>query len=115
MYNYREGVKNASLCAICEKKVQATLTNETLSLCEGLEEVDNILVRICDVCGNITAIPARSMLPIQQVGERLLDSKMVSKIEDITVELKSIVDSQKAVKEKSAPDYQHGFPLEAAE
>ena len=115
MLDYRGGAKNVSLCASCEKSEQATLTNETISIYEGLEEVENVLVRICDLCGNIIAIPARSMLPIKLATEKLLDSEKVSKIEDITVELKSIVDSEKKLKTKSEPDNKQEYPLEAVE
>ena len=95
MLDYREGAKCNTLCAYCNKSVPATLSNETLSLCKGLKEVANTLVLVCDECGNMTGIPAKSMLPIQQGAESLIDSELVSKIEDVTVELKSLVDKEK--------------------
>ena len=113
MHNYRKGAKNEALCAYCKKSVSSTLTNETLSICKGLEEVENVLVRVCDKCGNMITIPARSMLPIQHAAERLIDSKLVSNVEEVTVELKSLVDKEKVHDQESEPDYQHGYPLQA--
>ena len=113
MLVYREGAKIGSLCANCGKKVSATLKNETLSLCKGLKEVENALVLACDECGNMTGIPAKSMLPIQQAAESLIDSKQVSKIEEVTVELKSLLNKEKFHDKESRPDYQHEHPLQA--
>ena len=56
MFKCKEGAKIKSLCAHCDKGVSATLTNEILSLCEGREEIANVLVNICDECGNICSI-----------------------------------------------------------
>ena len=108
-------LQSASLCASCEKKVEATLTNETLSFCEGMDEVENILVYICDTCGNICSIPAQSLSPIQQTIERLVESKAVSKAEDVTVELKSLVDKEEEINSKSEPNYHDEYPQVAAE
>ena len=77
-----------------------------LSLCKGLKEVANALVLVCDECGNMTGIPAKSMLPIQQAAESLIDSELVSKIEDVTVELKSQVEKEKVRDHQSNSDYQ---------
>ena len=96
MLDYREGVKSSSLCAFCEKGVTATLTSETLSLCKGLEEVKNVLIDICDECGNIASIPHRSVSPIQQAMKRLVESGVASEPGKIPVELKSRVDAKKS-------------------
>ena len=109
MIDYREGAKSASLCAFCEKTVEVTLTNETLSLCEGLEEVDNVLVNICDECGNIASTPHKSVLPIQQAMKRLVESGVVSDRGKIPVELKFRVDARKV----SELNNQHEYPLQA--
>ena len=115
MLDYRNGAKCTTVCAYCEKSVPATLTSETLSLCSGLKEVENALVLVCDKCGNMTGIPAKSMLPIQQTAESILDSKLVAKIEEVTVELKSLVDKEKIHDKESKPSYQDEFPQIAAE
>ncbi len=112
MLDYREGVKSPSLCAFCEKGVTATLTSETLSLCKGLEEVENILVNICDECSNITSTPHRSVFPIQQAMKRLVESGVVSERGEIPVELKSKVDAENSGNKVSEPDYQHEYPLQ---
>ena len=113
MLVYREGAKSASLCAFCEKKVDVTLTSETLSLCNGLEEVENVLVNICDECGNIASTPHRSVFPIQQAMKRLVESGVVSERGEIPVELKSKVDAENSRKKESEPDNQHEYPLQA--
>ena len=95
MPKFSNGAKCTTVCAYCDKSVPATFKNKVLSLCKGLREVENALVLVCDECGNMTGIPAKSMLPIQQAVEGLLDSKLVAKIEVVTVELKSLVDKEK--------------------
>ena len=95
MLDYREGAKCQAVCANCEKSVPATLKNETISLCEGLEEVENVLVDVCDVCGSICSVPHKSVKPLQQAFKRLVDSNSVSGYGEITIELKSQVDAKK--------------------
>ena len=113
MLDYREGVKSPSLCAFCEKGVTATLTSETLSLCKGLEEVENVLIEVCDECGNIASIPHRSVSLIQQAMKKLVESGVASELGKIPVELKSRVDAENSRKKESEPDYQHEYPLQA--
>ncbi len=43
MTKYQAGVISASLCASYKGKVFTTLKNETISLCEGLEEVETLV------------------------------------------------------------------------
>ena len=113
MTNYREGANINSVCAYCEKGVTATLTNVTLSLCDGLEEVENVLVDICDQCGNMVSYPAQSLSPIQQAHKKLVESGGVSDSSEITIELKSIVERKKGLDKESESDYQHEYPLRA--
>ena len=113
MLDYREGVKSPSLCAFCEKGVTATLTSETLSLCKGLEEVENVLIEICDECGNIASIPHRSVSLIQQAMKKLVESGVASELGKIQVELKSRVDAENSRKNESELDNQHEYPLQA--
>ena len=115
MNEYQEGTKSSSPCAFCDKIVPATLTNVTLSLCKGLEEVENVLVRICDECGNKIAVPAQSLPSIQQAMKRLVESGVESDRGNIPVELKSIVEREKRLNREIRPDYQEEYPLEAAE
>ena len=95
MNDYREGAKINSVYAYCEKTVTSTLTNVTLSLSAGLKEVENVLVDVCDECGNMVSIPAQSLPPIQQAFKRLVETKTVSDYGEITTELKSKVDARK--------------------
>ena len=113
MYNYQKGTKINSLCVFCEKRVISTFTNETLSLCNGLEEVENVLVRVCDECGNIASIPHRSVAPIQQVMKKLVESGAVSDVGEITTELKSHVDARGVRDPRSNSDYKYE-PIAAA-
>ncbi len=113
MNDYRDGKKEPGPCGYCNKVVPTTFTNVTLSLCEGLEEVENSLVIVCDECGNMTGIPAQSLPPIQQAIKNLIKSGTVSDNNKITTELKSKVDARKELNKKSKPDYQHEYPLQA--
>ena len=115
MADYTEGKKLISRCAYCEKRVSSTLTYVTVSLCEGLEEVENVLLRVCDECGNMCSIPHQSVLPIQQAMKRLVESGAVSDRSEIPWDLKSKVDAKKSGERKSEPDYPSEYPLEAAE
>ena len=115
MFDYREGAKNQVPCAFCNKIVSATLKNETLSLCQGLEEANNVLVNICDECSNIVSTPARSVTPIQNAIKRLIESGGVSDSSEITIELKSIVERERKLDRESQPDIQQEYPLVAAE
>ena len=63
---------------------------------KDLEEVKNVLIDICDECGNITSIPHRSVSPIQQAMKRLVESRVASEPGKIPVELKSRVDPKKS-------------------
>ena len=109
----REGAKCEVVCANCKKSVPATLKSETISLCEGLEEIKNVLVDVCGLCGSICSIPYKSIEPIQDASARLLESKAVSRYGEISIELKSQVDAKKIRKKESEPDYQHEYPLQA--
>ena len=113
MYKYQEGAKSMAVCPYCEKSVTATLTNETLSLHKGLEEVKNVLIDICDECGNIASIPHRSVSPIQNAMKRLVESGFASEPGKIPVELKYRVDAKKSRDKESEPDYQHEYPMRA--
>ena len=115
MYDFREGAKNQLPCAFCNKIVSTTVKNETLSLCEGLEEANDVLINICDKCGNITSTPARSVSPIQDAIKRLIESGGVSDSNEITIELKSIVERKKRLDRESRTDFQVEHTLVAAE
>ena len=115
MIEYREGAKIISLCAHCEKKVSSTLSSETLSICNGLKEVENVLVRICEECGNIVSTPHRSVSPIQRAIKYLVETGAVPNYDSITIELKSIVDREEGLNSKPELDYNGKYPLVAAE
>ena len=114
MIDYREGVKSPGPCAFCNKVVPSTLTNVTISICEGLEEVENVLVDVCDECDNMISIPARSEPPLQQAYKELVETGAVSCNDGITIELKSIVDARKDSNKKTEQDFPQEYPLVAA-
>ena len=109
MIDYREGAKCEAVCANCGTSVPATHKNETISLCEGLEEIETVLSLICDQCGSICAIPYKSVKPIQDAVARLIDSKTVSNYGEITIELKSQADARKELAQKFEPDFQDEY------
>ena len=114
MYDYTEGEKTISGCDYCNKRVSSTLTYVTLSLCEGLEEVEDVLLYVCDECGNICSIPHKFVFPIQQAMKRLVESGVVSDRSEIPWDLKSKVDAKKSRERKSKTDYSHEYPMTAA-
>ena len=114
MQEYREGDKIPSICANCNKGVTATLTNETISLCEGLQDIENVIVDICDECGHICSISHEFVKPVQEAVKKLLASKAVSDSGEITIELKSQVDDKKATSSKTERNYPQEYPMVAA-
>ena len=114
MKEYREGDKIPSICANCNKGVTATLTNETISLCEGLQDIENVIVDICDECGHMCSISHEFVKPVQQAVKKLLASKAVSDSREITIELKSQVNDKKASSRNTVRNYPQEFPLVAA-
>ena len=112
MFEHKHGSKSSSICAVCDKKVPATLKNETISLCEGLEEIEDVLIVVCDECGNICSIPYKSIEPIQDASDRLLESNAVSRYGEIALELKSQVEARRDSESKSELDNQHEYSLQ---
>ena len=109
MLDYRGGAKSRVLCANCGKVTPATLKNETITLCEGLEKVENTLVYVCDLCNSMSSVPHKSVGPLQQAFKRLVDSNSVSGYGEITIELKSQADARKERGKKSEPDYEDEY------
>ena len=95
MCDYQEGAKCKAVCANCGKSVPATHKTESVSLCERIEDIENVQAVNCDLCGGICSIPYKSVEPIQDAVERLLESKAVSSYGEVTAELKSQVDARK--------------------
>ena len=95
MADYKNGEKLISVCNCRDKQVPSTLTSETISLCEGLKEVKNVLIRICDECGNMCSIPYQSLRPVHKMIKILIGSKVISDPDDVTIELKSIVERER--------------------
>ena len=96
---------------ILKKSVISTLTNAAISICEGLEEVENVLVRVCEECGNMVSIPARSLPPIHQARRKIIETGMVPDPGGITTKLKSKVDTKKSSKRDTERDYPQEYPL----
>ena len=79
----------------------------------GLEEVENVLVDVCDECGNITSFPHQSISPIQQAMKRLVESGIASEVGKIPFNLKSTADSINVSESESMPNYQQDYPIRA--
>ena len=114
MNDNQDGAKSPGPCGYCKKVVPSTLTKVTLSLCEGLEEIENVLVRICDECRNMISIPAQSLPPIHQARRKIIESGRVPDSGGITTELKSKVDARKSFNKSTEVDYLQEYPLVAA-
>ncbi len=63
----------------------------------------------------MTTIPARSMLSIQLAAEKLIDSKIVTNVEEITVKLKSQVYANKNNGHELVSNHPEEYSLVAAE
>ena len=77
MSDYRDGDKGPGPCGYCNKVVPTTFANVALSLCEGLEEVENCLVMVCVECGNMIGIPAQSLPHFNKHTKNLLNQEQL--------------------------------------
>ena len=74
--------------ALCERDglVTTTFTFRDVPFRNGLDSVSNILVAVCDECGDIVAIPPQSSLEIKTAREKAA----------VSVDLKTAIKSSKS-------------------
>lgn len=54
-HTYVEGDKSSGICETCKKKVSTYFKKHTL------QNIPDVLVSICQECGNVVGIPAQSI------------------------------------------------------
>lgn len=86
-YLFKEGQQFEAICARCEGRVPATCRTRTYRLEESGADVPGVLVMVCDVCGEIVAIPAQSSVRLRdarvQRKEQTLEARIPTHLEDV--------------------------------
>lgn len=67
---YREGGKSKAICQHCERIVDTTFLYRDAQFSDGKGSAKNILVAVCDTCGEVVAIPAQSTAAIHKARQR---------------------------------------------
>lgn len=62
---FHEGDRGKAICSSCEKLVGTTFVRRDVSFSDGGETAKNILVAICNLCGEVVAIPGESTVAIR--------------------------------------------------
>ncbi|WP_066737445.1 hypothetical protein [Cupriavidus sp. D384] len=57
---FHEGDKSRAICAHCGQLVSTTFVRRDLRFIDGKGSANNILVAICDECGDVVATPTQS-------------------------------------------------------
>lgn len=66
-----EGDTIRAICNHCESLNESTFRIRNLSRCNGRFIIKDILVSVCNICNNITGIPAQSTPSIKEQMEIL--------------------------------------------
>lgn len=62
---FHEGDKSKAICSHCGKLVGTTFVRRDVPLSDGNRVAKNILVAVCDVCGEVVATPPESTAAIR--------------------------------------------------
>jgi RNase P subunit RPR2 len=57
---FKAGEKSRAICSDCKKTVRTTFTCRDVSCNDGSGIARDILVAVCDECGNLASIPPQS-------------------------------------------------------
>ncbi|SFU81345.1 hypothetical protein [Pseudomonas sp. OV546] len=66
---YKEGDKSQAICEDCESVVHTTFQRRNVPFDDGVGEVENVLVAVCDICDRVVAVPAQSTPAIKAARE----------------------------------------------
>jgi len=87
MHLYREGDASEAMCQGCRRRVTTRFAVRTLPLLETGIEVPDVLVAVCDDCGEVAAIPAQSAPKLKEARERRkaeeLEARIPSHLDDV--------------------------------
>ena len=67
---YEEGEKSKAVCDHCGQLVSTTFARRDVPFSDGKCEVKNILAAVCDVCGEVAAVPAQSTPAIREARRK---------------------------------------------
>lgn len=68
----KQGDKGQALCPTCRRRQATTYEYRTVRLRETGVDVDDVLVGVCDVCGEIVSIPAQSTPRLKEARDAKL-------------------------------------------
>jgi hypothetical protein len=71
---FSEGDKSQAICADCKKVRTTTFGYRDVPFSDGRSMVKNILVGVCDHCGNVASIPAQSTPAISMARTKSSES-----------------------------------------
>lgn len=69
---FKEGDKSKAICSSCEDVVSTTFKYRDVPFSDGVGCVKNILVSVCDCCGQVVATPPQSTPTIQASHAQLV-------------------------------------------
>jgi hypothetical protein len=64
MTSYNPGDKSSAVCQSCETVVPTTFALRDVPCSDGSGTVPGVLAAVCDLCGDVVAIPAQSTAAI---------------------------------------------------
>jgi len=85
MHLWKAGDKSAAICEKCQKKVTTTFEYRTLELESPRAAVSDVLVAVCDECGEVAGIPHQSTPKIAAARDRELvkfEARVPRELED---------------------------------
>lgn len=71
---FSEGDKSQAICSVCKKVQTTTFGYRDVPFSDGTGLVKNILVGVCDHCGNVASIPAQSTPAISMARNKSSES-----------------------------------------
>lgn len=80
MTSYQPGDKSTAVCWHCESRVTTTFVLRDVPFSDGSGTVYGVLAAVCDLCGNVVAVPARST---QKVATAMGNRAMPGSMQDV--------------------------------
>jgi YgiT-type zinc finger domain-containing protein len=71
MKPYQEGDRSAGICETCRSKVTTRMTSRHYTPAGRDVAVPDVLVAVCERCGDVVGIPHQSTLKINEYREEL--------------------------------------------
>lgn len=80
MHIWREGDRSEAICHGCRKRVETRFEVRSVRLPESGIDVPDVLVAVCDACGETAAIPAQSSPKLKEARERRKPEELEARI-----------------------------------